>query len=54
MSIDPSQALMIGDSMKNDIEGASAVGINTVLLDRSNDIDYKPKITNLLQLQQII
>lgn len=51
VNVAPSQALMIGDSMKNDINGARAVGIDALLIDRSNTVDFDPKITNLLQLK---
>ncbi|MDB5260480.1 MAG: 2-haloalkanoic acid dehalogenase [Candidatus Nomurabacteria bacterium] len=52
--VDPSEALMIGDSIKNDINGAKNVGIDALLIDRNNIIDYEPKITNLNQLQDIL
>ncbi len=54
IGIEPSQALMIGDSMKNDINGALTTGIKAILLDRDGSVDYEPKINNLSQLQQII
>jgi len=49
-----SEALMIGDSLKYDINGASAVGIDAILLDRKNAASHNPKITNLLDLQKLI
>lgn len=54
VGVDPSEAVMIGDSMKNDIIGAKNVGINAILIDRNNTIDYQPKIINLNQLQDIL
>jgi HAD superfamily hydrolase (TIGR01549 family) len=52
--VKPSEALMIGDSLKNDIRGASAVGIDSLLLDRNDTSSYKPKITSLLQLRDFL
>ncbi len=50
----PTHALMIGDSIKNDVNGARAVGLDAVLLDRNNTMDFDPKITNLLQLRDFL
>lgn len=50
----PADALMIGDSMKNDIEGARNCGIDGLLLDRSNQSAYEPKITALSDLRHIL
>lgn len=52
--VEPSEALMIGDSIKSDIKGAGTVSIDSLLLDRTNSIDYEPKITNLLQLRDFL
>lgn len=49
-----SEALMIGDSLKYDINGAAAVGIDTILLDRNDSVNHSPKITDLIELQKII
>lgn len=53
-NIEPSEALMVGDSLKNDINGAHAVGIDSLLLDRNDTISYAPKITTLLQLKEFL
>ncbi len=52
--VEASEALMIGDSLKYDINGANAVGIDAILLDRNNIASHNPKITKLLDLQRII
>ncbi len=54
MSIAPAEALMIGDDMKNDILGAEAVGMDAILLDRTNTSDYQPKISSLKDLIHIL
>lgn len=49
-----SEVLMIGDSMKYDVEGANACNIDAILLDRKNASNYEPRITSLLELHNII
>lgn len=52
-SIEPHQAVHVGDSLREDVEGAAAVGINAVLLDRENrfaENARNPRITRLDQL----
>lgn len=51
--IEPSQAWHIGDSIREDVEGAAAAGLKAILLDRNNhpaDNPYPPRITSLNQL----
>lgn len=50
----PTETLMIGDSLKNDVAGAQSAGLDAILLDRDNTIDYHPKIKNLLELKEIL
>lgn len=54
MKITPSEALMVGDSIKNDVNGANAVGIDALLIDRNGILNHEPKITNLTQLRGIL
>ena len=54
MNVNPSEAVMVGDSMKNDIRGAIVAGIDAVLLDRNNESNYEPRISSLLQLRDIL
>ncbi len=50
-AIEPHQALHIGDSPHEDVEGALAVGMQAILLDRQNHhADNSSRITNLNQL----
>ncbi|MEO6726928.1 MAG: HAD-IA family hydrolase [Blastocatellia bacterium] len=50
-SIEPQQAIHVGDALREDIEGAKAVGIRAILLDRNNHhTDNSSRITSLDQL----
>jgi len=52
-SVEPRQAMHIGDSWREDVEGAAKVGIQTIFLDRDGaTADNQPaiRITNLIQL----
>ena len=46
--------LLIGDSIQSDIVAAQRVGVNAILLDRSNTRDFTPKIKNLHELQSFL
>jgi len=49
------QVLHVGDSLRDDIEGAAAVGIRGVLLDRTaSQVDYQPRIASLLELDRVL
>lgn len=52
--VKPSEAVMIGDSMKNDIKGAKNVGIDAILIDRNNTLDYEPKVAKLSKLRDLL
>jgi len=49
--VDPSEALVIGDSIESDMETARHSGINGILLDRGNRREYSPKIISLDELK---
>ncbi|GAA0586875.1 HAD family hydrolase [Kribbella sandramycini] len=44
------EALMVGDSLENDVQGAQAVGMPAVLLDRLDHHPQLPRITSLAAL----
>lgn len=50
----PSEAIMIGDSLKNDALGARAAGLDAILLDKDGEINFSPKIKNLLELEDFL
>ncbi|MEG4217412.1 HAD family hydrolase [Microcoleus sp. Pol14C6] len=56
LNIEPSQVLMVGDSMEDDIEGAEQFGIKTVLVDRKGKyFDYQgTKIFDLSSLKETL
>lgn len=54
VNIIPQKALMIGDSLKNDVLSAQSAGLNALLLDKDNNIEFSPKIRNLLDLKEIL
>jgi putative hydrolase of the HAD superfamily len=51
LELEPSQALMVGDTVEDDVEGARAVGIDALLLDRLGRYpDFRPRIETLAEL----
>jgi putative hydrolase of the HAD superfamily len=46
----------VGDSLRDDVEGAAAVGVRGILLDRtgSHGEDYEPRITSLAELDRVL
>ncbi len=56
MSLKASEVVMVGDSIKNDYEGAEKVGMKAVLIDRWNKhVDfYGKKISNMTELMSVI
>ena len=55
MSVAPEQALHVGDSLRDDFEGARAAGLNALLLDRKDQHgDVPDRIASLAQLPERI
>lgn len=53
----PNAAVMVGDQLESDINGAMGAGIQPVLLDRNNnhpDFDDHPRITSLTELRSAL
>jgi putative hydrolase of the HAD superfamily len=51
LGVDPAAAAMVGDSVEDDVEGALAVGIRGVLLDREGRYpEYEPRLADLRAL----
>ena len=50
------QVLHVGDSLRDDIQGAAAVGIRGVLLDRTGcaHVEYEPRIASLAELDGVL
>jgi HAD superfamily hydrolase (TIGR01662 family) len=52
LEVEPACALMVGDSVDDDIEGARAIGMQAVLLDRLGlRPEFAPRITSLAELR---
>lgn len=54
LSVEPSEAVHIGDHHYSDIVGASAVGMTAVLIDRCGDPDSADSIVTLDQLEAFL
>jgi len=51
LGVEPTDAVMVGDSIEDDVEGANAVGMRGILLDRENRYpEVKEKLTDLREL----
>jgi putative hydrolase of the HAD superfamily len=51
LEVEPAAAVMIGDSLADDVEGARALGMRALLLDREGRYaDLPDKLTTLLEL----
>ncbi|MBL7100924.1 MAG: HAD family hydrolase [Nanoarchaeota archaeon] len=54
LKIGKSDALVVGDSIETDMNGAKDAGINAVLVDRRGRRDFSPKINNLSELKTVL
>jgi HAD superfamily hydrolase (TIGR01662 family) len=55
LEVDPLEALMVGDTIADDIEGAQALGMRAILLDREGTRrDFEPRIESLNELPQAL
>ena len=55
--VDPSEAIHVGDQYQSDVEGARAVGIAPVLLDRegwNQNVEDCPRISSLPELDRLL
>ena len=50
----PEECIMIGDSMNTDINGAINAGLKAILLDPKGMYEYKNKIKNINELEEIL
>jgi HAD superfamily hydrolase (TIGR01549 family) len=51
LGVDPADAAMVGDSVEDDIDGARALGMRAILLDREGRFpEYEGRLPNLLGL----
>lgn len=54
LNVDKSEAIMIGDSLETDINGAKDANLKAVLIDRRDNRDFSPKILNLEELDSFL
>jgi putative hydrolase of the HAD superfamily len=55
LEAEPAEAAMVGDTIADDIEGARAVGMRAILLDREGlNPDFEPRIESLRELAALL
>jgi 2-haloalkanoic acid dehalogenase type II len=54
LKVKKTEAVMVGDSMQSDIEGAEAAGVKAVLIDRKGTREYKNKIASLHGIEDFL
>jgi HAD superfamily hydrolase (TIGR01662 family) len=55
LEVEPADAVMVGDTVEDDIEGALALGMQAVLVDRLGlHEDYRPRIDDLYRLPALL
>src|SRR6185312_13821624 len=55
LEVDPPEAVMVGDTIADDIEGALALGMRAILLDREGaHRDFEPRIESLNELPRAL
>jgi putative hydrolase of the HAD superfamily len=52
--VEPQRALHVGDSLREDVEGASAVGIRAVLLDRNQSYASNSELIRIRYFEELI
>jgi HAD superfamily hydrolase (TIGR01662 family) len=53
MKVRPSQAIHVGDHPRNDVEGASLVGIRTVLVNRKGSQSWADRVRPTIKLENL-
>ena len=55
LEVEPAEAVMVGDQIGDDIEGALALGMRAILLDREGrHADFEPRIESLNELPPLL
>jgi putative hydrolase of the HAD superfamily len=55
LGVEPAEAAMVGDTIADDIEGARALGMRAILLDREGFYpDFEPRIATLKELPPLL
>src|SRR5262245_37593270 len=53
-AVEAREAWHVGDSLRDDVEGAMAIGVNAVLLDRNNRFAENARATRITSLERIV
>jgi HAD superfamily hydrolase (TIGR01662 family) len=55
LEVEPAEAVMVGDTLADDIDGARALGMTAILVDREGDHpDFEPRIETLNELPGLL
>jgi len=55
LDVEPAEAVMVGDTIADDIDGALALGMRAILVDREGaHPDFEPRIETLNELQAVL
>ena len=55
LAVEPDEAVMVGDTIADDIEGALALGMRAILLDRTGaNAEFEPRIESLSELPPLL
>ncbi len=55
LGVEPTEAAMVGDTIADDIEGALALGMRAILVDREGrHADFEPRIETLVELPPLL
>jgi putative hydrolase of the HAD superfamily len=55
LGVEPAEAVMVGDTIADDIEGARALGMRAILLDREGvNPDFEPRLETLNELAALL
>ena len=55
LGVEPTEAAMVGDTIADDIEGALALGMRAILVDREGrHADFEPRVETLVELPRLL
>jgi putative hydrolase of the HAD superfamily len=55
LGVEPAEAAMVGDTIADDVEGARALGMHAILLDREGlNPDFEPRLETLSELPRLL
>ena len=55
LGVEPAEAVMVGDTIADDIEGALALGMRAILVDREGrHTDFTPRVESLTELEPLL